>query len=235
MSRCWKCFRAIDYCYCTTLIKRPTNTEFIFLMHPKEARKQKTGTGRLSHIILPNSQLLIGISFENDPILQDRLNDPKRLCYLLYPGKNSFPIDNLEVDYQSSPNTPRSIILIDGTWPCAKKMMRLTPSIHSIPRWSFTQLIQSEFRIKQQPMKGFLSTIEACYHLLLNLEKRNIETSSKNTHELKRALEILVKQQVDCANDPLLPSYRKSNYKKSEERKESKKWEKRSIIFRDDK
>ena len=35
-----------------------TKTQFVILMHPREARKEKTGTGRLAHAILKNSEII---------------------------------------------------------------------------------------------------------------------------------------------------------------------------------
>ena len=45
-----------------------TKTKFCLLMHPKEAKKEKTGTGRATHRFLKNSdQIVDNFVYENIP------------------------------------------------------------------------------------------------------------------------------------------------------------------------
>jgi len=39
-----------------------TRTKLVFLMHPKEFKDQRTGTGRLTHLCLADSELHMGIA-----------------------------------------------------------------------------------------------------------------------------------------------------------------------------
>ena len=48
-----------------------TQTKFIVLMHPKEFKKTKNGTGHFTHLSLPNSELFMGIDFSDN----DRINE----------------------------------------------------------------------------------------------------------------------------------------------------------------
>ena len=58
-------------------------------MHPKEAKKQKTGTGRLAHLCLPESEIFVGIDFTNNKQLNDLLQNPKYYPVLMYPSDNA--------------------------------------------------------------------------------------------------------------------------------------------------
>ena len=44
------------------------------MMHPKEFKHEKAGTGRLTHLCLANSELHMGIGFDNDAAVQTLIN-----------------------------------------------------------------------------------------------------------------------------------------------------------------
>lgn len=85
-----KCFRPIDRCLCH-FVTPPIDAgvKFIFLMHPKEAKRNRTGTGRIAHTALAHSEILMGIDFSKDTRLQTLLSDARYLPMLLYPGENA--------------------------------------------------------------------------------------------------------------------------------------------------
>ena len=62
---CYKCFRPKDSCVCEVLKPFDPGIKFVFLMHPKEAKKQRTGTGRLASLCLPESEILMGKHTKN--------------------------------------------------------------------------------------------------------------------------------------------------------------------------
>jgi DTW domain-containing protein len=66
-----------------------TRTRFVFLMSPKEFKEEKAGTGRLTHLCLPNSELHMGKGFEHDEAVRALLADPANFCVLLYPGRDA--------------------------------------------------------------------------------------------------------------------------------------------------
>ena len=56
-----------------------TRTRFVFLMHPKEFKKEKAATGRLTHLCLANSEIFMGIAFDAHEQVQALLHDWGRL------------------------------------------------------------------------------------------------------------------------------------------------------------
>ena len=88
MSRvmCYRCFWPQQLCWCASLRPIETRTRFVFLMHPKEFKEEKAGTGRLTHLCLPNSELHMGKGFDDHEAVQALLGDAKNFCVLLYPG-----------------------------------------------------------------------------------------------------------------------------------------------------
>ena len=65
-EQCYRCYRPKSSCMCAYVRAIETQTKFIVLMHPKEFKKTKNGTGRLTHLSLPNSGLFKGIGFSDN-------------------------------------------------------------------------------------------------------------------------------------------------------------------------
>lgn len=229
MNLCLTCRRRIRTCVCAHLKPFETQTRYIILMHPMEHKKEKVGTGRFTHLILKNSRIFVGIDFDQDKSFQAILNDPDYETFLLYPGDDALEIE--KGFSNGKPLKPLQIIVIDGTWPCAKKMMKLSPSLHSIPRISFTPGKTSEFRIKHQPMDGCLSTVESIYQVICGLNAAGVEKTEAKEENLMEVFRKTVEQQIDCAQAPG-EGYRKKPFSLPENRKTSKKWSKRLLFFR---
>ena len=62
-ERCIRCFRPLSTCLCSYTKEFDSQIKFVFLMHPKEAKKQRTGTGRLAKNYLIDSEILVGVDF----------------------------------------------------------------------------------------------------------------------------------------------------------------------------
>lgn len=227
---CISCLRPVKACFCSYTKPFETKTRFVLLMHPKEAKKERHGTGRMSSIILKNSEIIIGINFDQDRKVQAYLSDSTKECYLLYPGDHSHNISQAPLE---KTDKERVIFIIDGTWPCAKNMMKRSTCLHQLPRISFDSSLESKFKIKQQPAKYCLSTIESLYVLVNELNKQGEESLTHEHQNLMEVFERFVSFQIDCANDPNLQGYRRKQYKLPSERKPYKKWKERNIIFKE--
>lgn len=149
-----------------------TKTKFVLLMHPKEFQKTKNGTGHFTNLNLKNSELFIGIDFNNHKKINDLLNDPSKNCYVLYPGIDSIKLNNESIKDENKSNV---IFIIDSTWPCSKKILRVSKNISALPKISFEHNKSSIFKIKTQPNIACLSTIESTKTILEFLNKQDIE------------------------------------------------------------
>lgn len=237
---CFSCMRPIKNCLCADILSFSPKINVVILIHPMEAKKEKLGTGRLSHLFLKNSKLIQGINFTNDSQVNNLIQDSQNACYLLYPGEQSV---NLSLSSESVAQSPLAndyknqkniyVFVIDGTWPCAKKMMKESKNLHSLKRISFNVEKKSMFAIKEQPGDFCLSTIESIHLMLGLLEKNQLESPMPNRDQMIAVFQKMIDFQLECASDPNLPSYKRSKrpYKNSEERTRSKKWETRKIIF----
>ncbi|MBL7664069.1 MAG: DTW domain-containing protein [Bacteriovoracaceae bacterium] len=232
-EHCFKCMRPQKACFCAEIKPFATEAEFCLLMHPMEAKLSHIGTGRLAKVALKNSRIIVGESFDDNLEVQKLIHSEEYFPVLLYPGKTAINIskDVLPMDYfqQKKP----LFFILDGTWPCAKKMMKLSRTLHTLPRVSFETETVSQYHIRQQPAKFCLSTIESIYQVLSILEKQGREKVTPQKETLLFCLSKMVEFQIKCASDPNLQSYRGKikPYSKVEDRKISKKWTKHKICY----
>ena len=87
MSRetCYRCFWPKAHCWCPSIVPMATRTRFVFLMHPKEYKREKAATGRLTHLCLAQSEIHMGIEFDDHEAVQALIHDPANFPVLLYP------------------------------------------------------------------------------------------------------------------------------------------------------
>jgi len=191
-----------------------TRTHFVFLQHPKEFKEEKAGTGRLTHLCLPNSELHMGKGFDDHAAVQALLGDAKNFCALLYPGVQAI---NLSEESQCSAFNARLqqrqlvVFLLDATWSGARKMLRLSPSLQRLPRIMFTPAAPSRYIIKQQPQAGCLSTLEAVHELLTVLERGGLDHYPQ-PDQLLGLFQRMQDFQIKCAADPARGGYRRKPY-----------------------
>lgn len=157
---------------CAYIIPLETKTRFIILMHPKEFRKTKNGTGHFTHLSLKNSEIYVGIDFSEHRKINEILQNPKNNCFVLYPSKNSINLNEETIGTQDK-NTV--LFLIDSTWPCSRAMLKASPNIDALQKISFTHTKSSEFIFKEQPKEYCLSTMESTLCVLELLKHHQIE------------------------------------------------------------
>lgn len=220
-TNCYVCLRPEVACLCHSIKAFDTNAQFVFLMHPKELKKEKAATGRLTHLSLTNSMVFDGVNFTDHEKLNQLIHHPQNFVVVLYPGDEAKNLSHGEFYHDEVKHKKLVIIVIDGTWATAKKMMKLSLNLHSLPRLCFTPEKPSEFLIKQQPHELCLSTIESVHMLIQNLKSLKFEQC-----EGEDVLLTLFRQmrdfQLKCASDPNRAGYRRGNYKLPSERRPPK-------------
>lgn len=235
---CYRCYWLQENCRCNLIKAFDTETRFILLMHPMEAKKEKLGTGRITQATLQNSKIIVGIDFTQHKEVNSIIQDSKNFCMVLYPGEKSINISTDDISpLVNQKNSGRQLVvfLIDGTWPCAKKMMTQSLNIRSLPRISFTNVHESIFEIKEQPAAYCLSTLESIHVFLNEAHRRGLESLPDSPQD---NLIVVFKSMIDfmlaCAIDPNRSNYRglKTGYTKREDRVKRKKWSMRGIILK---
>lgn len=195
--KCIKCFRPTKTCLCNKISKVDTGVKFLFLMHPKEAYKIRTGTGRLAHLSLVDSEIVVDTTFDNNSRVQELITSNNYKPVILFPGKDSIYTKDISPELTNS-DKKLLIILIDGTWDLAKKMILRSPSLLNLPKITFSNSYESQYKFKKQPNKSCLSTIETCYYLIGELKGSGVIYSNTNEEPLMDIFKTLVEFQIKC-------------------------------------
>lgn len=214
---CYRCFWPREVCWCDSIVPMPTRTRFALLMHPKEFKQEKAATGRLTHLCLPDSEIFMGVAFDGDERVQALLHDPRNFPVLLYPGEQARNISRGELTAAEFAGRRLVVVVLDATWACARKMLRLSPSLQRLPRVMITPSAPSRYVIKQQPQPGCLSTLEAVHEVLVALDRSGLERYSQ-PDQLLGLFARMQDFQIRCAADPNRPGYRRSRYSAPETR-----------------
>lgn len=236
-NTCYNCFWIRENCLCHLMKPFDTETRFIILMHPMEAKKEKLGTGRISHAIVRNSEIIVGIDFSENERVNALIRDPDNLCMSLYPGAKALNIstDDVSPSIESKKSGRRLVLfLLDGTWNCAKKMITRSWNIRSLPRISFTAPHESIFTIKQQPAAFCLSTLESIHFYLGEAHRREVEHLPENPQDnLIAVFRHMINFMLWCAVDPARPTYRgdKTGYTKKENRRPRKQTMRKIVLL----
>ncbi len=176
-------------------------------MHPREFKRQRTGTGRVTKKSLLNSEIFVGVDFSRHEALNHALSDTSCFPVLLFPGATAMPADSSEFRAAVGSRRPL-VVVLDATWASARKMLNSSANLQQLARVSFELKDTSRFVIKRQPRALCLSTIEAVYRLLDGFERNGLEKLEGRHSALMETLDAIVKFQLDCAADPALPSHR---------------------------
>ena len=168
---CYKCNRTKENCVCKYINKIDTNTKFILIMHPKEFKKTKNNSGKMTISSLPNSKMFVGIDFSLNKEINELIDNPNNSCYVLYPHETAINLNTQNI--KNGKNT--IIFIIDSTWACSKKILRFSENLNKLPKISFTHNLESNYKFKKQPNIHCLSTIESTLCILELLNKQGIE------------------------------------------------------------
>jgi DTW domain-containing protein YfiP len=207
---CLRCFRAQKSCLCESIKPFSTNAHFVILMHPKEARKGRNGTGRLAELCLENARIEVGIDFTQNPVVNTLLHNPEFYPLLVYPGVHAINLSETGFSPFLRKEKKFLFFIMDGTWSLAKKIITRSKNLHALPRIAFTPENPSRFIIKRQPTACCLSTIEALHTLLMLLEKKGLETLRGRHRILIHACDRLVTYQLTCIKNNRVKGFRRS-------------------------
>ena len=163
MSRehCPRCLRPHTHCLCPLIPSLDSRTRVLLLQHPSEVN-HALNTARLAALGLNNAQLIVGEVFEDLPAL---LNQPGYRACLLFPGEDAQPLQ-----VYSAADEPLLLVVPDGTWRKARKLLHLNPMLAALPRVTLKEGGVSRYRLRKAPGPGALSTIEAIVQALQTLE-----------------------------------------------------------------
>lgn len=165
MSRptCARCLRPLAHCLCPLIPRLDSRTRVLILQHPSEVG-HALNTARLAALGLVNARLEVGERFEE---LARWLQAPDYRPCLLFPGEGAQSLQ--AVDGQAD-TRPLLLVVPDGTWRKARKLLHLNPLLAVLPRVTLPEGPASRYRLRKAPTADALSTLEAITQALELLE-----------------------------------------------------------------
>ena len=182
-AQCPRCLRPQTHCLCHLIPQLDSRTRVLLLQHPSEVN-HALNTARLAALGLTNAELRVGEVFEDLPTL---LSPPGYQACLLFPGEGAQLL-------QPGIAADQAVLLVvpDGTWRKARKLLHLNPLLAQLPRVSLPEGAQSRYRLRKAPGPGALSTLEAIVQALEILE------TPASFAPLLRPFEALIEGQIQA-------------------------------------
>jgi len=160
---CSNCGLPNIICICSK-IERISLKNKVSVIIPYIERHKSSNTGGLVKATLNNSEVFIrgekNKLFTPEDVL---LNEYQNL--ILYTGGKE-----LTYDYIQSFNKPVNLIVPDGTWTTAPRIVMREPRFYSIPKVSLLNPPKSQYKLRKHPNPFYISTFEAIAYSLAIIE-----------------------------------------------------------------
>ncbi|MGL5487557.1 MAG: tRNA-uridine aminocarboxypropyltransferase [Shewanella sp.] len=166
MSRhyCPTCCYPMNACLCSHVQQIKPQTQLLVLQHPSEVEHKKNSVRVLS-LVIPDTQVYVGESEADFAALRAQLSRCQRPIYLVYPSEQSLSVE------QQMISADCVLLLIDGTWRKAFKILQLNPWLTQLPAVHLPEGYASRYKIRKSSRSDSLSTLEASAYMLKALDK----------------------------------------------------------------
>jgi hypothetical protein len=171
---CPRCGKPLPMCVCDRIAPLAARTHVLILQHPQEM-DVTLGTARITELSLPGAVTVRpGLSWSGLPHALGRDDvDPSRWA-ILYP--HSLPRELLPSEERErvvvldrkgerrdlAAEPLEGVVVLDGTWSQAKALWWRNPWMVRLPRLVLHPTEPSAYgKVRKQPKRGFLSTLEA--------------------------------------------------------------------------
>jgi DTW domain-containing protein len=183
-AACPKCHKPLALCVCDGIAPIDNKVSVLILQHPQE-QDRTLGTARLTALSLRDARLKIGLSWPSLSKILGRNVDPHHWAVLylgsvkaasLVPDREIVFVNrkgDLERDQDRLARDIEGVVVLDGTWSQAKALWWRNPWMLKCRRVVLGPRHPSRYgRLRREPRRDGLSTIEATAMLLARLEHR---------------------------------------------------------------
>ncbi|WP_197485501.1 tRNA-uridine aminocarboxypropyltransferase [Delftia sp. GW456-R20] len=169
-ERCEGCRLRPSHCLCALRPMLPTRAGFCLLMHDAEPLKP-SNTGWLIADVVEQTHAFGWARTEADAGLLALLDDPQWQPYVVFPGEfveppqrvvHALPAPRAGAQAGTEPHPGRRplFILLDATWPEARKMFRKSPYLDRFPVLSLHPDQVSQYRLRRSQREDHFCTSE---------------------------------------------------------------------------
>jgi DTW domain-containing protein YfiP len=145
------------HCVCELIPRLTLSTRLSLVMHQREWTKT-TNTGHLALQALTRSRLFLWGEEDQPPPPPDEVVPPGTAGYVLAPS--GLPLTAERVATMRA-GPPLTLVVTDGSWRQATKMMRRIPALAELPRLALPAGPPSRYALRSEPHPDGLATYEA--------------------------------------------------------------------------
>jgi DTW domain-containing protein YfiP len=181
---CPRCGKPAELCICDTIVPVDNRVSVLILQHPQE-QDRSLGTARLTALHFRNAALKVGLSWPSLGKILGRPADPHRFAILylgsakaaqLAPNRDIVVLNRKgepERDQEALLRDIEGVVLLDGNWSQAKALWWRNPWMLKCRRVILGPGRPSRYgKLRREPRRDGLSTIEAAAMLVSRLEAR---------------------------------------------------------------
>lgn len=166
-ERCAGCRLPLEHCMCPLRPQAATRAGVCLLMADTEPLKP-SNTGWLIADVVPDTFAFGWARTEVDPALLALLADPQWQPYVVFPGEFVDPARLVHAPLAPVPPAPPAaaaarrplFVLLDATWPEARKMFRKSPYLDRFPVLSLESGAVSRYRLRRSTRSDHFCTSE---------------------------------------------------------------------------
>jgi DTW domain-containing protein YfiP len=157
-ERCAGCRLVPSHCLCALRPMVPTRAGVCLIMGDIEALKP-SNTGWLIADVVADTSAFGWARTEVDPALLALLGDPQWQPYVVFPGEFVDP-SRVVTDVVQQPGKRPLFVLLDATWPEARKMFRKSPHLNHLPVLSLQSEQISRYKLRRSRRDDHFCTSE---------------------------------------------------------------------------
>ncbi|ABZ74889.1 DTW domain containing protein [Shewanella halifaxensis HAW-EB4] len=185
MSRptCPNCHYPQNACLCASIETMQVKSELIILQDPSEVGHAKNSV-RLLELVIAETRVVVGETADDFAALRQQLAASEKPVYLVYPSENSISANETKVEEEVI------LLLLDGTWRKAYKLLQLNPWLQDYPALHLDLDSASNYTIRKASRSDSLSTLEAAAMMLKAIDEE------QDVAPLTNALSAMVEQRL---------------------------------------
>ncbi|WP_110951308.1 tRNA-uridine aminocarboxypropyltransferase [Pseudomonas bohemica] len=156
--RCSGCRVIESYCLCAWKPTVAARSAVCLLMYDTEPLKP-TNTGWLIADVIKDTEAFSWSRTEVDEKLPALLNDPRWQPYIVFPGE-FVAAERVVTEVKLESGKRPLFVLLDATWPEARKMFRKSPYLDRLPVLSLAPEQMSRYRLRRSKRDDHFCTAE---------------------------------------------------------------------------
>jgi len=191
-DRCPACLIPPAYCVCQTVPIEHLNTSITVVVHYSDITRT-SNTGKLAPVVLSNSEILIR-GRKEAPLDMQRAIKPDCHNLLLFPSAGSM---ELNPAYLESITKPINLIVPDGNWNQATKMVKREKQLAALPHVHLNINKPTRYRLRKAAHEHWISTFEAISRALGIVENAEVQQRLEYFFDLAVERVLFLKGQID--------------------------------------